>query len=235
MSRAAATITLVLASIAAAAILAFARGWSRPAAPTTADADEVRRLRAELERKDQVIRAMTEQAVALGAGGAGAPTADAEEVRRLRADLERKDQAIRAVTEQAAAGELDRAAAVAAARERAQSPAARAVAKLDARLDAGPASPAATAELERALRSTLDSTALGPAHVDGLRCTETLCRVALSAATPDELAPAVEAIAEHAPKSFPAVITYPTNGGGRAIYIGRSSADLTPDDPTARP
>jgi hypothetical protein len=202
---------LVLASLGAAALFAFAR--SGPRSPAA--------------RGEPSFEA---------AGEANVATADRDEVRRLRAEVKAKDGVIRALTNQAMASDTERAAAAAATTAALKRTSiTRAIEVLDARLAAAPADAAAKAELERALQPALESKALAAAHVDDLRCAGTLCKIALSAATAAELAPAMEAVATHAPKSFPSMIAYPEGDSARAIFVGRTSADLTIDGPAVGP
>ena len=198
--------TLVLASLAAAVFFGLARSGPRSAAPPSPETESE----------------------------AGVATADHDEVSRLRAEVKAKDGVIRALTNQAVASDAERAAAAAAtAAALKRTSVSRAVDVLDARLAAAPADAAAKAEVEQAL--LLESKALGAAHVDDLRCGGNLCKIALSAASEAELGRAVEAIAGHVPKSFQAMMAYPANEGERAIFVGRSSADLVVDKPVADP
>ncbi len=194
---------LVLASLAAAALFAFARSGPRAAA-----------LRA--ERSPDTEREVS------------ATAADQDEVRRLRAEIKAKDGVIRALTNQAMASDADRATAAAATMAALKrTSVSRAVEALDGRLAAAPADAAGKAELEQALHPALESKALGNARVDDVRCAGNLCKITLSAPTEAEVGPAVGAVAGHVPKTFSAVIAYPENEGERAIFVGRSSDALT--------
>jgi hypothetical protein len=156
---------------------------------------------------------------------AGVPSPDADEVQRLRAELRTKDALIRALTVQGAAKEAERAAAVRSAMaDASRTPAARAVARLDSRLASAPPDMTAKATLERALGPQV-----GTAHVDELRCAGALCKVALSAANDGDLDAAVSGLSDRLPKEFGATIVLPLEDGERAIFIGRTSADLTVD------
>lgn len=201
-------LTLVIASFAAvvAGAFAFGGGGARSAAP----------------------RAGAEPGAE---GEPAAPAAEDDEVRRLHAELSKKDAVIRALTNQGVAREVEHATSAAAAVAAAtRTPAARAAEALDARLAAAPANAAAKVELEQALRPALDPQVLGAARVDELRCAGSLCKLALSAETDAEVNPAVNALAQHFPKSFGATKVLPTNEGAREIFFGRSYEDLAADD-----
>lgn len=200
--------TLVLAALAAAAFFAFARSGPRTAATSSPGIESE----------------------------ASVTTADNDEVRRLHAAVREKERVIRALTNQAMASDAERAAAAAAtAVALRRTSVSRAVEALDARLAAAPADAAAKAQLEQALRPAFESKAFGGARVDDVRCAGNLCKVALSSATEAELGPAIEAVAGHVPKAFPAMIAYPGNEGGRAIFVGRSSDDLKVAEDPASP
>jgi hypothetical protein len=204
--------TLVIASFAAAAA-AFAFGWggARRAAP----------------------RAGAEPGAE---GEPAAAAAEGDEVQRLRAELAKKDSVIRALTNQGIAREVEHATSAAEAVAAAtRTPAARAADALEARLAAAPANAAAKAELEQALRPALDPQVLGAARVDDLGCAGALCKLAVSATTEAEVNPAVNALAQHFPKSFGATKVLPTNEGAREIFFGRTYEDLAVEDPSARP
>lgn len=157
---------------------------------------------------------------------AGVSSADAEEVRRLRAEVATKDAVIRALAAQGVAKEAERAAAVRSAMaDAARTPEAQAVARLDARLAAAPPDMTAKATLERTLGPNV-----GTAHIDELRCAGALCKVALSAANDEDVNAAVSSLSDRLPKEFGATIVLPLDGGERAIFIGRTSADLNVDD-----
>jgi len=100
---------------------------------------------------------------------------------------------------------------------------------LDQRLAANTTNDAAKAELEQAL--ALDPKALGAVHVEGLRCAGSICKLALSAPSGAEVGQAVDKLVEHLPKSFGSVVASSITDDDRAIYFGRSSADISVNSP----
>jgi hypothetical protein len=195
--------TLVLAGLVAAAFFAFARGGPRAAAL----------------RQKQSSHPASEASPAAG---------EPDEVRRLRAEVKTKDNIIRAFATHALTSEADheaKEAATVAAVKRSQTD--RALEALDARIAAALPDVAAKTELEQALRPAFESAGFVGARVAEVRCAGDLCKVAVSTNGVDELRTALEEVASHLPKTFPAMITLPGQGDGdRALYFGRSPAAI---------
>lgn len=165
----------------------------------------------------------------------GQPAPESTEVERLRAELATKNRVIRELTAQGVAKDAtlaatvattaaEKAAAIEKARRTAQE-AAREV--LDGRLESG----GAAADLERALDG-IDGSKLGAARIASRRCGGALCRLELTAESPDAMNTSIEALVERIPKTFGGTAVYDTEDGARAVYLARSSDDLTIEAPS---
>jgi hypothetical protein len=162
----------------------------------------------------------------------GAP--DGEEVRRLRADLQTKDRIIRELVAQGAAKDADHAAmaASAAAHRPTDREAALEHARqvLDERL-AAPGGAGSPLELDRALTTALDPSALGATRVTSRRCNGTMCRVTIAADSAATMNASLEATMERLPKVFAGTAVYDADEGTRALYVARTNEDLAIDAP----
>lgn len=161
---------------------------------------------------------------------------DSSELERLRAELQTKNRVIRELTAQGVAKDATLAATVAttaaektAAMEKARQSATDAAREvLDGRLESG----GAAADLDRALDG-IDASKLGPARIASRRCGGSLCRLELTADSTAAMNTSLEALVERLPKTFGATTVYDTPDGARAVYLARTSDDLTIEPPSA--
>jgi hypothetical protein len=155
-----------------------------------------------------------------------------DEVARLRGELKRKDELVRTLIAASAA----RASASEAAEQQvtgsAASPGAELPAPvqptdlLDERLLTAPKDPRLTAELDGALRESLNHLSFGDAKIASLECAASLCKVVFSANTPNGSGSAADSTTGKLPKVFASTVSYRLDDQRTAMYLGRSSADV---------
>lgn len=156
----------------------------------------------------------------------------ADEVTRLRGELKRKDELVRTLI----AANAARASASEAAEQQVTGSRASASPELppppqptdllDERLMTASKDPHQTAELDRALRESLNRLSFGDAKIASLECAASLCKVVFTANTPNGSGNAADSTAGKLPKVFASTVSYRLDEQRTAMYLGRSSGDV---------
>lgn len=175
----------------------------------------------------RTVAALGKSGLGPSQAASGSGTAGVEEVQRLRAELRQKDALLQALAKrQAAPLETRGAEAAAAPEEQPLDPVARTIDVLDERLFLAPADARKAAEMEQAVREAIDSATLGDAKVSSLHCTSAMCKLTMTAATPEAMNQSMQSVSGKLSKTITNTLVLDLSNGESALYLAQSSEAL---------